>query len=186
MSYPDIDTVLNRLPAREQQYKKLVEDQNVFDIVRHTLKMHKEYANDYDLFSKLFWQGDVHKTCQAIFDFCKAYIPYEAEPSKTQVVRNARQILLDAKTDSIPLDCKTYGLICTGIVDSLKRQGYPINAIFRFASDVQGDNYPKHVFCVVKTDESNIWLDPVLDRLNQYHKYYYFLDKKPPQVALYK
>ena len=185
MAYPEIGEITEVLPEPNSNYEKVVNRQNVFDIVKHTLEMHKETASDYDRISPKFWKGNILDTCHCIFDFCKANIPYDMETKKVQTVKTPGQILNDAIEGDIKQDCKHYALFCCGIVDSLKRQGYPISCFFRFASDIEGEKYPKHVFCVVRDSEANIWLDPVLSSLNKWHKYYYFLDKKCP-MALYK
>lgn len=188
MRYPDIDTVRRLLPVDHGNYELLVKRQNVYDIVHHSLAEHKLSAPMYDRFADLFWQGNVPDTCLSIFAFCKKYIPYDAEDRDVQTVKPPNQILSDGKLGDIEQDCKHYGLFCCGIVDSLHRMGYPISCKFRFASDVAGEKYPKHVFCIVYdgADNNPIWLDPVLNYVNQYHKYYYFLDKKCPNMALYR
>ena len=186
MSVPSAKNILNLLPPAQGNYEKVVNDQNVFDIVRHSLEMHNETAPDYDLISEKFWKGTPWKTCECIFDFCKNNIPYEMESPKIQTVKSPGQIVLHGVEGRVEQDCKHYALFCCGIIDSLRRKGYPIKCIYRFASDVQNERYPKHVFCVVQTDEGDIWCDPVLKTLNAYHKYYFFLNRKPKDMALYK
>jgi len=146
--------------------------------------MHKNTAPDYDNISELFWKGNGRDTCQAIFNFCKSNIPYKPETTKSQTVKSPGQILLDAMRGQ-DHDCKHYASFCNGIIDSLHRKGYPISCQYRFASDDPDKAYPIHVFSLVKTEDGYLWLDPVLDYLNQYHRYYFILDKKPKTMSLY-
>jgi hypothetical protein len=185
MKLPDIDQLIGAIPAREERDITLIEDQDVNDIIHHVKRLHKKYASDYDKISSFFWRGNVADTCKCIFDFCKRHIRYDAEKKDDQTIANPRMILLDAAVNDRALDCKHLGQFTCGIVDSLHRKGYPISCVFRFANDSKGQQYPKHVFSVVRDEDGNkIWVDPVLSRLNEYHKYYYFQDEKPPKVAL--
>ncbi len=187
MRVPSAHDVLSRLPVPESFYDKKVDDQNVFDIVKHTLRVHGKYAPDYDQISDLFWRGNAWDTAQCVFDFCKQNIPYKREPSSTQTVKSPSQIVADGMNRKVPQDCKHYGLFIVGVLDSLKRKGRPVEPMYRFASDVPGQKYPKHVFGLVKTKQGDIWVDPVLKELHKYHRYYYFLDKQPTQdMALYE
>jgi len=181
---PTLQQVIRLLPGANNQYDLLVKKQNVYDIVDGTLSMHKKSANSYDLISQLFWKGNTQDTCKEIFNFCKQYIPYKVEPEKVQTGKTLEMILWDAQHGK-KNDCKHYSLLGCGIIESLKRKGYPIESKYRFASDIKGVNNPTHVFCIVPTYKGDIWLDPVLNRLHQYHKYYYFLDKTPPKMAYY-
>jgi len=181
----NIRHILNQLPPAQGIKQTLVSDQNVYDIVRHVMSMHNECQRDYDIIAQQFWQGNELNTCRYIFDFCKKNIPYSIEPAKSQTVKSPAQILGDAIKGDISQDCKHYALICNGIIHALERAGYPIKSKYRFCSDVQGEHYPKHVFCIVPTASGEIWLDPVLPEFNQYHKYYYIKDKTP-KMALYK
>jgi hypothetical protein len=167
------------------QKKLLVQDQNVYDIVHHVLIKHKENASDFDKISEMFWTGDVDSTAENVFNFCKKYIPYSIESAKTQTVKTPGAIIDDALNGSADQDCKHMALICCGIIDSLHRKGYPISCKYRFASDVKNELYPKHVFCIVPTNGGVLWVDPVLDTFNEFHKYYYLKDKKPKNMALY-
>ena len=181
----NIRHILQQLPEPQGKKETLVADQNVYDIVRHVMYMHNECQRDYDIISEQFWQGNDVETCRYIFNFCKKNIPYSIEPAKAQTVKSPAQILGDAIKGNVSQDCKHYALICNGIIHSLQRKGYPIKCKYRFCSDVAGEHYPKHVFCIVPTNDGDIWLDPVLPGFNQYHKYYYIKDKTP-KMALYK
>lgn len=186
MDFPSIGELQKMLPAANDNYEKILDKQNVFDIVLETKNCHKLWADQYDMICKKFWKGKVVDTCKALFDFCKEYIPYDRESEKVQTGKSPAQILKDANNKDVAHDCKHYALFCVGVVGALERKGYPIHAYYRFASDLAKEKYPKHVFCVVPTGTGDIWVDPVLDGLNQYHPYYYFLDKQPPKMAYYR
>jgi len=182
---PNIQYIASLLPDPKGKTTTLVKDQNVYDIVRHVMSMHNECQNDYDLICEHFWKGNVESTAKYIFDFCKQNIPYSIEPAKAQTVKSPATILRDAMDGDINQDCKHYALFCNGIIHALQRKGYPISCKYRFASDVPGELYPKHVFSIIPVNDGYIWLDPVLPNFNQFHKYYYFKDKVP-KMALYK
>lgn len=184
MKIPSLYSVKGALIKPQNRYDLLEEEQNVFDIVRATKRKHRKCVADYDSISEKFWCGNARNTAEAVFNFCKKHIPYKAETKGEQTVKTPGKILDDAGVGDRN-DCKHYALFCVGVLDSLKRKGYPVEVIYRFASDVENERYPKHVFAVLRTKEGDIWCDPVLDRFNQYHKYYFFLDKKPPKMALY-
>ena len=184
MSVPKIEDLRAILPAPGGNYELLTGDQTVYDIVREVMTQHKMNQPDADKIARFFWAGNDIETANRIFDFCKKYLPYDFEPAKTQTVKTLGQILNDAGT--APQDCKHYALFCGSILHSLQRQGYPVNVVYRFASDVKNHHYPKHVFVVLKTASGEYWVDPVLKSINQDYKYYYTLDKKPKTMALYR
>ena len=177
-----IENIREILPAPGGNYEKLVHRQNVYDIVREVLNQHKLNASDADKISRLFWQGNDIDTANCIFDFCKKYMPYEWESANVQTVKSLPQILHDAQIKGVPQDCKHYAIFTVSLLDSLKRQGYPVDPFYRFASDVKGQRVPKHVFAVINTNDGEYWIDPVLKYANQFYNYYYILDKKPPML----
>ena len=183
---PKLQHIAAMLPEPGGQFTEIVNDQDVFDIMREIRNMHREAAPQYDVIAPEFWAGNAHKTAQKIFTFCKQ-IPYREEPKTAQTVKTPAQIISDGMAGNIASDCKHYALMCCGIADALNRAGYPIKARYRFASDRPGDRYPRHVFAII-TDERgcDIWCDPVLGKLNQYHQYYVIKDRKCPPMALYK
>ena len=181
----DIEYIISKLPAPTEKKEMLVKRQNVYDIVKYVMDMHNEAANDYDSISEYFWKGNDIDTAKYIFDFCKKNIAYNIESSAEQTVKTPGVILRDALNGNENQDCKHYALFICGILDSLKRKGYPVNCKYRFASDIKNENYPKHVFSVMDTKEGEIWIDPVLRNFNQEHKFYYKKDKYP-KMSLYK
>jgi hypothetical protein len=178
---PTLKQVRKALPEPKPVFKKIVDNQTVFDIKDGTRRMHLRCMPQYDAISEMFWKGNAIDTARCVFDFCKKHIEYNPESKENQTGKTPEWILHDAINGN-DNDCKHYGLFCNGIFDSLNRKGYPISCFYRFASDLPGKNFPAHVFSVVKTKKGVLWCDPVLDKLNQYHKYYYILDNKCPKT----
>lgn len=180
-----ISDIRKHLPEPGSNFEKLMSRQNVYDITREVMRQHDINRDECDRISELFWTGDAKSTVDGIFDFCKKNMPYRFEPSRKQTVKTISQILHDAELGGIAQDCKHYALTCCGLLDSLSRKGYPIGCMYRFCSDVPGEKWPKHVFCVALLDGREYWCDPVLSQVNQDYKYYFTLDKNP-NMALYR
>jgi hypothetical protein len=77
-------------------------------------------------------------------------------------------------------DCKHYSGFIAGVIDAVNRKtGAGIDWVYRFASYDIFDPTPVHVFIVVKDYGREIWIDPVLKKLNQRDPQpTYFIDKK--------
>jgi len=183
---PALADIRKVLPEPGSKYEKLLSRQNVYDIVREVVRQHELNKPEADAICEMFWTGDAKGTVHNVFRFCKKNMPYDFEPSKKQTVKTLAQIMHDAELGSIQQDCKHYALTCVGILEALRRKGYPVSAFYRFCSDLPNERYPKHVFCVAMVDGKEYWCDPVLSTVNQDYKYYYTLDKKPKDMALYR
>lgn len=134
------------------------------DIVRQILEAHKMHTADYDLICKQYWKGDVKATCDYIFEWCKKNLPYAAEPGSRQTSRSPGAIV--ALSKKVGADCKHYALWIAGVLDALRRCGYPVKWFFRFAS-YDDNKQPGHVFVVCIIDEKEYWIDPVLQYVNK-------------------
>lgn len=136
----------------------------VSDIVKQILSAHELHMQDYDLIAGSFWRGSVKKTADYLFDWCKANIPYNKEPGSKQTSRSPGAIL--ALSKRLGGDCKHYALWIAGVLDALRRVGYPVQWRFAFASYDQS-KVPGHVFVIVKVNGSDYWIDPVLSFVNK-------------------
>jgi hypothetical protein len=86
---------------------------------------------------------------------------------------------------STPSDCKSYALFSCGIAEAIKRNtGEDFDVIYRFASYDPFDKVPQHVFCVIRGDGEEFWIDPVLDSFNEKKKPYFFKDKNVNNMSL--
>jgi hypothetical protein len=83
-------------------------------------------------------------------------------------------------------DCKHYASFINGIMDSLKRKGYPVDWKYRFANYRYGNYAPGHVFSVVNDNGNEIWIDPVLSYFDEKKAYVSKIDKKISGMALYQ
>lgn len=145
--------------------------QTVHDIVKEVVEAHDEFSQDYDTIGRFFPVGNYKK----LFNFCKANIVYSVEPEDDQTTRSPAATLTIGEGD-----CKHYAGFIGGIIDAWNRnQGAKIKWCYRFASyDVTIDE-PGHVFVVVFENGNELWIDPVLDYLDQRSPApYYELDKK--------
>lgn len=173
--------LLGRLSEPTLKKIKVASRQDVPIIMEEVCKAHRELVSDYDKIAAKFWAGSVQKTLEKIFRFCKTEMTYKAESDKSQTVRTPAAILRTANTWGV--DCKHYASFIGGVLDALKRMGHPINWCYRFVSYSELDPTPEHVFIVVNQDGKNIFVDPVLSKLNErYPKYYYFTDKFPAML----
>jgi len=174
-----ISAVKNKLPERNRQIL-LLSNQDEKDIIRHILKVHNEFSDDYNNITQYFDTGDIYETSGKIWHFLKDNLKYDAESVHDQTVRSPARIL-DSNT---PVDCKHYSLFIAGILAAIQRKRQTNwDWTYRFAS-YNSDPSAAHVFVVVNTDEGELWIDPVLDYFNEDKKPTYSYDKKP--MALYK
>ena len=153
--------------------RKLVKkQQDTKDIVSLMLHHHKMDASEYDKIAEQFLDKTPAKTAKGLFDYVKENIAYDIEPEAKQTVRTPGAILYLGKGD-----CKHYANFINGVGDALRRKGYPIEPVYRFASYDKSTRTPHHVFAVWKTPQGEIWIDPVLQSFNQRTPYFYKIDK---------
>jgi hypothetical protein len=155
------------LPPVDGKRKVLVPDskQSVNEIMRVITDNHTEekpYFNQQNVCVP-FWQGSAESTAKLLFDFCKKHIYYVIEPEKDQTVKTPARLLSDGHGD-----CKHYAGFIVGICDALNKKGYPVEAYYRFVSDIPGSDV-HHVFAVVTDGKKDFWVDPVIS----------YFDKRP-------
>jgi len=167
---------LKVLPPFANQTVVVNTDQTVDDIVDEMLIAHREFASHYDLLIPIFkMPADLY---QWLFDFCKGNINYDIEGVDLQSIRSPAGILEMGSGD-----CKHYASFIGGVLDALVRSGYEINWKYRFATYRNSDS--SHVFIVVNDNGEEIWIDPVLDSLDQrYPSPNTFFDKKIKSMPL--
>lgn len=155
--------------------------QNVNDIISGLMKYHKVDATDYDKFSENFWKGNVKDTSQALFNWCKQNVKYKIEPDQKQTVRSPAAIMAMRHGD-----CKHYSSFTNGVIQSLKRKGYPIDSAYRFANYKMFKREPHHVFTVARDTKTGqeYWIDPVLAYFDQRKPYINAIDKNPDATML--
>lgn len=165
------------LPAYQGNRDLIKSEHNVHNIVNEVCNAHSHFSADYDLIAKDFWKGNVKKTAARLFDFCKQNMMYRAEPGNYQTTRSPAAILHTAKTFGV--DCKHYAGFIAGVLDGLRRAGYPVAWSYRFVSYDIKNKTPSHVFVVVRDGGKELFIDPVLNALDVRNPvYFYSLDKK--------
>lgn len=160
----------------------LVGNQDTTDIIEALINNHYKYESEYDKVYRFFDGGNVEETCYNIWKFLKDDFKYTIEPEEMQILRSPAAILASNK---IGIDCKGFATWAAGCADSLRRNtGKDFDVIYRFASYDPFDKTPQHVFCVVKENGIEYWIDPVLDQFNEKKQPYYYKDKKIKNMAL--
>jgi hypothetical protein len=154
--------LLYYLPAFENDWQLIKEDQYVRDIIKEVLDAHEIYAQDYDRICNFFDSGSTEQICKQLFDFCKGFIQYRVEDKKNQTTKSPSGIIVLGRGD-----CKHYASFIGGCLDALKRAGRKIDWFYRFASYDWLDDTPQHVFVVVNDRGKEIWIDPVLRQFNE-------------------
>lgn len=169
--------LLKKLPAYRGDVLPIRNNQSFGDIKSEVCNAHQLYMPDYDKIAKDFWKGSVRATADNLFRFCKRYFTYVEESKENQTTRSPAAILSTA--NSWGVDCKHYAGFIAGVLDALKRLGYPLNWFYRFVSYSMTDSTPTHVFAVVTDLEGNeIFVDPVFEELDaRFPFYWYKLDK---------
>jgi hypothetical protein len=173
------NTILGKLTPFLNQQNVVVENQGVNDIIGGILDTHNKYQSEYDNIYQYFDGNDLYETCNNIFQFLKKNVPYYIESNDLQYLKSPSSII------STPSDCKSYALFSCGVLDAIKRNtGDDFEVIYRFASYDPFDKIPQHVFCVVRQNGEELWIDPVLDKFNEKKKPYFFKDKNVNNMSL--
>jgi len=142
--------------------KVLLSDrQDTKDIIAEILNKHDLTKAQYDLIAERFWKGNAVSTAKGLFDFLKKNVRYGIESLGEQSVKTPGAILYTGEGD-----CKHYASFINGVFDALKRKGYPVECIYRFASYTNSKR-PKHVFAVLIDKGSEYFIDPVLSSFNK-------------------
>lgn len=165
--------LLSRLQPYRNRQILLYNNQSTNDIIHVLLNAHKLYKSDYDKICRFFWKGNAYRTARFLFQFLKNNVPYKIEPDSKQTIKSPAAII------SLKGDCKHYASWIGGICDALCRNGKHINWCYRFANYKLFGSVPHHVFCVIKTRDGEIWVDPVLASFNYKKPYVNKIDRKP-------
>lgn len=169
--------LVNKLSPYLGQKKVIVYNQNTSDIIKELIKSHKINEKEYNKIYRSFLDSNVLNIAKNLFNFCKKNIKYKIESGNSQSLRTPAAILINGSGD-----CKQYSQFIGGILDAINRNGKKINWCYRFAAY----NYNKdiqHVFIVIKINNIEYWIDPVLDYFNEKKLYNYKIDKK---MSLYQ
>lgn len=173
------NTILGKLTPFLNHQNVVVENQDVNDIISGILKTHNKYMDEYDKIFPYFIGSDLQETSKNIYDFLKKNVPYSIESNELQFLKSPASII------STPSDCKSYSLMACGIADSIRRNtGEDIEVVYRFASYDPFDKIPQHVFCVVRGDGEEFWIDPVLNKFNEKKQPYFYKDKNINKMSL--
>ena len=163
--------------------REIIENnQDTTDIIDALIKNHYKYASEYDKVFRYFDGGSVEETAFNVWQFLKDDFKYTIEPEKMQILRSPAAILA---SNMVGIDCKGYATWAAGTMDSYRRNtGKDFEVYYRFASYDPLDKTPQHVFCVVKENGVEYWIDPVLDQFDEKKQPYYYKDKKIKNMAL--
>jgi hypothetical protein len=173
------NSILGKLTPFLNQQNVVVENQGVNDIITGILQTHNKYLDEYDKIYPYFIGSDLQETSKNIYDFLKKNVPYYIESNEYQFLKSPSSIV------STPSDCKSYALFSCGVLDAIKRNtGEDFEILYRFASYDPFDKVPQHVFCVVRGEGEEFWIDPVLDKFNEKKQPYFFKDKNVNKMAL--
>jgi len=169
--------LVSKLSPYLSKKKIIVYDQKTNDIIEELIKNHKINSSEYDKISKYFYNDNVLVIAKNLFDFCKKNIDYVIEKGTDQTLRSPAAILINGSGD-----CKQYSQFICGILDSINRNYKKIDCCYRFAA--YNDNKEiQHVFVVVKHNNKEYWIDPVLNYFNEKKQYNFKKDKK---MSLYQ
>jgi hypothetical protein len=173
------NTILGKLTPFMNQQSVVVENQGVNDIIGGIIDTHKKYQKEYDKIYPYFIGSDLYETSKNIYTFLKRNVPYYIESNDCQYLKSPSSIV------STPSDCKSYALFSCGVLDAIKRNtGEDIEVIYRFASYDPFDKVPQHVFCVVRGEGEEFWIDPVLNKFDEKKQPNFFKDKNINNMAL--
>lgn len=169
--------ILTRLQPYRNKQILLYNNQSTNDIIYTMLNAHKIYRDQYDQIAGFFWAGTKYGTAKKLFKFLKNSVPYVIEPDTKQTVRSPAAILSVPNGSFKGGDCKHYSQFIGGVLSGLNRKGAKIDWCYRFANYRLFGTTPHHVFCVIKTNNGEIWIDPVLNSFNYKKPYVNKIDK---------
>jgi hypothetical protein len=157
--------------------KIILYNQNTNDIIDQLIKSHKLNAKEYDKIYKYFDDTNVLKIAKNLFNFCKKNIKYNIESGNRQSLRTPAAILINGSGD-----CKQYSQFIGGVLDAINRNSKRINWFYRFAAYNEKKEI-QHVFIVIKINNVEYWIDPVLNYFNEKKQFNNKIDKK---MSLYQ
>lgn len=175
MSYPTLNTILNKTPEPLYKDKIILKNQDTKDIITELLKSHKLYYAQACTIANDFKGKDIKQTAKNIHNFLKNYSDYNIEDINEQTSKSIYRYL----HDNLQGDCKHQSLFTTAVLKCL----YPDAPIyFRFTSYKLLDSEPSHVYSVI-VDEygKDISVDP-LQEFNTEKFYFSHIDKKLPSM----
>lgn len=169
----DANYILGKLNTFKGQTQILIYNQDTKDIIRGILSTHEQYKNEYDKIYQYFLCDTIEGSSKKIWNFLKSNVPYYIESENTQYLKSPSGILCT------PSDCKSFSLFANGVMDAIKRNtNENFDVYYRFASYDLFDKSYQHVFSVIKVDDKEIWIDPVLNNYNEKKYPFYFMDRK--------
>ena len=179
------NTILGKLTPFLNKESVVVDNQGVNDIITGILKTHSKYLTEYDKIYPYFIGSDLQETSKNIFSFLKSNVPYFIESNDLQYLKSPASILSTTTGSNGGSDCKSYALFTCGVMDAIRRNtGEDIEINYRFASYDPFDKVPQHVFCVVRGEGEEFWIDPVLGKFNEKKQPYFYKDKNVNKMAL--
>jgi hypothetical protein len=177
------NVILGLLEPYQGKTRILVYDQDTDDIIDGILQTHYQYQKEYEKIYPYFIASNIYTTCRNVWNFVKKNVKYEIESDKKQFIKSPASILATKSSD-----CKNMSLMCAGILSALQRAtGVNIEVGYRFASYSIFDKNYQHVFCVVKTPNREIWVDPVLSEFDERKNPSYYedimIEKQPAKIG---
>ena len=157
--------LLKFLPPYNGNKKILVYDQNLHHVVEGIVKAADDYKNHYNAIWQFFSAPTVEETAKNVWYFLKRESDYVIEPDSKQTIKTPAAIIATAKKDKGGNDCKNFSLFTTGVLRSYREHtGEKFDLFLRFAG-YNGSGL-QHVFVVVKKNNKEIWIDPVLSKFD--------------------
>lgn len=154
--YVTREFLLAQLPPVRDEWVVIKDDQRVKDIIRELCEAYPTFADDYDRIGCYFEGNTVGDTCDNLYDFCKENLAYREEPEEFQTSALPGGVLSRGFCD-----CKGYAGFIGGCLGAIGRaSGQLIDWNFCFASYLENQPIPYHVFIIVETEQGPVWIDP--------------------------
>lgn len=172
---------MNLLPKYKGQQKLISDNQDTNDIMKEVYNAHKHFAKDYDLLTNYFINTDPVSLAKEVFNYCKENFNYKIEKDSLQTTRSPAGIIYTKN-----IDCKHYAGFIAGVLDAMRRKyNLKFELFYRFGRYDIFDTMPGHVFVVMKYNEKEYWIDPVLESFNKRFPIpISFIDKKIKNMSL--
>jgi hypothetical protein len=158
----DANLILKKLPPYNGDRKILIHEQSLSNVIDGIVKAAHQYGNQYNNIWQFFIGSTLKDTANNVWKFLKKNSDYVIEADDKQSIKSPAAIIVTGKKQYGGNDCKNFSLFTAGVLNSYRQAtGNDFDLFLRFAGYNGGAL--QHVFVVIKKNNTEIWVDPVLN-----------------------
>ena len=158
----DANLILKKLPPYNGDRKILIHDQSLSNVIDGIVKAAHQYGQQYNNIWQFFIGSSIRDTANNVWKFLKKNSDYVIEADDKQSIKSPAAIIVTGKKQYGGNDCKNFALFAAGVLNSYRQaSANNFDLFLRFAGYNGGAL--QHVFVVLKKNNTEIWVDPVLN-----------------------